>query len=302
MPLLGTSASQNTKSFLSIDVDILVVAGGGASGFYVGGGGGAGGLLGFNAQTLTPGTYLCTVGAGAAGSKSVAVNGSNSQFGSLTQAVGGGCGAVGGGGGMFASTSGGSGGGGGSNSGREAGSAGTVGQGNAGGNSAGAGGDYGSGGGGGAGGAGQSSNAGGAGGVGSSSYSTWGLATGTGENVSGTVYYAGGGGAGISYCAGARSARPGGYGGGGIGGLWRCNGWQAVTGTAGAANTGGGAGCGNNGSGDDPSISDIALNGGSGIIIVRYLSASPKATGGTVVSSGGYQYHTFTSTQNFVFG
>lgn len=36
MPILGTSASQNTKSFLSVPVDFLVVAGGG------GGGGSAG--------------------------------------------------------------------------------------------------------------------------------------------------------------------------------------------------------------------------------------------------------------------
>ena len=32
MPILGTSASQNSKSFLGIEVDYLVVAGGGAAG------------------------------------------------------------------------------------------------------------------------------------------------------------------------------------------------------------------------------------------------------------------------------
>ena len=42
MPLLGTSASQNTKSFLTLDVEYLVVAGGASGGGGSGGGGGAG--------------------------------------------------------------------------------------------------------------------------------------------------------------------------------------------------------------------------------------------------------------------
>jgi hypothetical protein len=46
VPILGTSASQNTKSFLNLEVEYLVIAGGGAGGgsSAAGGGGGAGGL------------------------------------------------------------------------------------------------------------------------------------------------------------------------------------------------------------------------------------------------------------------
>ena len=39
-------------------------------------------------------------------------------------------------------------------------------------------------------------------------------------------------------------------------------------------------------------------NGGSGVVIVRYLG-SQRASGGTVTSSGGYTYHTFTSSGTF---
>ena len=39
-------------------------------------------------------------------------------------------------------------------------------------------------------------------------------------------------------------------------------------------------------------------NGGSGIIIIRYLG-SQRGSGGTVTSSGGYTYHTFTSSGTF---
>ena len=33
MPILGTQASQNTKSFLNFEVEVLIVAGGGGGGF-----------------------------------------------------------------------------------------------------------------------------------------------------------------------------------------------------------------------------------------------------------------------------
>ena len=39
--------------------------------------------------------------------------------------------------------------------------------------------------------------------------------------------------------------------------------------------------------------------GGSGIAIVYYLGAQ-RGTGGAVTSSGGYTYHTFTSSGSFV--
>ena len=104
----------------------------------------------------------------------------------------------------------------------------------------------GGGGGGGAGGAGGNSTASvsGVGGVGTSAYSNWGLATTTGQNVSGTVYYAGGG-SGSAYVQEGNvkvSVGAGGLGGGGGN-------------SAGAANTGGG---GSNGNG-----------GGSGLAIIR---------------------------------
>jgi hypothetical protein len=41
-----------------------------------------------------------------------------------------------------------------------------------------------------------------------------------------------------------------------------------------------------------------AGNGGSGIVIIRY-SGSQIGTGGTVTSSGGYTYHTFTSSGTY---
>jgi hypothetical protein len=40
-------------------------------------------------------------------------------------------------------------------------------------------------------------------------------------------------------------------------------------------------------------------SGGSGIVIIRYLGAQ-KGTGGTVTSSGGYTYHTFTSSGSYI--
>ena len=226
----------------AITADILVVAGGGGAsgGGGTSSGGGAGGLLGFSSQTLSTNSYSITVGAGGAG----VANGSNSQFSSLTAAVGGGAGQVSGGGNGNAGGSG----GGAAQSGT--GGAATSGQGNAGGNGA----VFGGAGGGGAGGVGGDSttspNTGGAGGVGTSAYSSWGLATSSGQNVAGTVYYAGGGnGNGINI-------RSGGSGGGG-------------TSTSGLANTGGGAG-GSGGGGSN--------NGGSGIVIVRYLKSAVAST------------------------
>jgi hypothetical protein len=39
-------------------------------------------------------------------------------------------------------------------------------------------------------------------------------------------------------------------------------------------------------------------NGGSGIVILRY-AGSQIGTGGTVTSSGGYTYHTFTTSGTY---
>jgi hypothetical protein len=60
----------------------------------------------------------------------------------------------------------------------------------------------------------------------------------------------------------------------------------------GTVNTGGGAG-------GNPPSGFPDRNGGSGIVIVRYLGAQ-RGTGGTVTSAGGYTYHTFTSSGTFV--
>jgi hypothetical protein len=235
----------------AITANVLVIAGGGGTeGEYGGGGGGAGGLVEYASQSLTAQGYAITVGAGGVAS----TNGSNSQFAALTASVGGGRGGrhnVGNGG------NGGSGGGGGSqnNSGSYLGGTGTAGQGNNGGNGntggAGAGG-----GGGGAGAAGSnaaSSSSPGAGGAGSSSYSSWGFATGTGQQVGGTVWFAGGGGGGGFSAAGA----VGGNGGGGTGG----NDYGNSPNNNGIANTGGGAGGTSGG---------FNANGGSGVVIIRY--------------------------------
>lgn len=234
----------------SVSADILVVAGGGGGSQ---GGGGAGGLLGFTAQTLITNNYTITIGAGGAGISNTAGNqtafsGSNSTFQGLTAAVGGG-GAGDGANGL----NGGSGGGGGYGSPTRTGGTATSGQGNNGGSGGGFS-DFRGGGGGGAGAAGGNSNGtsqAGNGGIGSTAYSSWGSVTGTGQNSGGTFYFAGGGGGG-SINSGAGS---GGLGGGGNGSL------RPNAGASGTANTGGGAG----------GAESAGGNGGSGIIIVRYL-------------------------------
>jgi hypothetical protein len=235
----------------SITADCLVVAGG-AGGGRSGGGGGAGGLLAFTSQSLTATGYSITVGAGGAGNNTdgqTGTAGGDSQFAALTLIKGGG------GGGSYGAdgaTGGSGGGGGGYEGGTKTGGAATSGQGSAGGN-----GFNGSssinragGGGGGAGavGAAATSAVGGNGGIGLSTYSSWGVATGIGQNVSGTYYLSGGGG---GYAA------TGGTGGSGGGG------GKGVNGTA---NTGGGGG----GSASDGTV---GFNGASGVVIVRYLKA-----------------------------
>jgi hypothetical protein len=241
----------------SISADVLVVAGGGGGGGN-GGGGGAGGLTYYAAQSLTATNYTCTVGAGGnfgTSSGSAGTNGTNSQFAALTASVGGGYGTTSNI--IFSVGSGGSGGGGGNGN---NGGTGTAGQGFSGGGSTSSP-EYGNGGGGGAGaagGAGTTTLAGG-GGNGLSTYSSWGLATGIGQNISGTYWIAGGGGGAINNGTGGA----GGNGGGGTGTLTL----SAGRATAGLANTGGGGG-GGGGSAGSPAYG--GGQGGSGVIIVRY--------------------------------
>lgn len=230
-----------------IVADVFTVAGGGGGGggwqSGGGGGGGAGGWTGFANQQLSATSYTVTVGTGGAGGNGYqqGTNGTNSQFGSLTAAIGGG------GGGFYDNNtatgtqgnSGGSGGGSGGGFYSIAGGAGTSGQGYAGGTTSG-GSPYAGSGGGGAGAAGSGIN----GGAGIGTYSFW--ATATSKGVSG--YFAGGGAAG-----------------GGIG----SNG-TAGSGGGGAANTNGTANTGSGGGGAVNYLTPQAGNGASGIVIIRY--------------------------------
>jgi hypothetical protein len=256
----------------ALTADCLVIAGGGAGSGTWAAGGGAGGLQYTASQSFTSGVaYTTTVGAGGTYAANTRVNGTNSNITgtglSLTAAVGGGGGAYRTSGTGANGADGGSGGGaiGSYGASTNTGGSPTTGQGYAGGNSSVN--TAGHAGGGGAGGAGGnvSSRVPTAGGVGSSSYSSWGSATSTGQNSGGTYYYAGGGGGGAPSNP-AISGGSGGTGGGGAGGAGS-DGGTAGTGTAGTANTGGGGGGGGQG------VTDGAGgNGGSGIIIVRYAA------------------------------
>lgn len=241
----------------SLTCNILQIAGGGGGGSRSGGGGGAGGISYITSEALIVVNYPVTVGAGGAGgSRSVAgTNGGNSQFASLTAAIGGGVG-----GSAIPNTSGSSGGSGGGGSNNGAGSAGTSGQGFAGGSSNSN--SYDAGGGGGAGAVGANASTGGlgsgagAGGAGVNTYSSWASPTSTG--VSG--FYAGGGGGGSF---GSSNHGAGGAGGGGAG--------ADSTPTNGTQGTGGGGGGAGNSA--NTNVTPVGANGGSGIVIIRYPMA-----------------------------
>jgi hypothetical protein len=254
------TTSSNVTFTKNGTVEYLVVAGGGGggAGFY-GGGGGAGGYLTATGLSVTAGQTSVTVGAGGTGSATGSVRGgvgSNSVISSITSVGGGGGGSYNEGNPSPSITVGGAGGSGGGGSSTnpsgssQAGGAGTPGQGNPGGPSS-AGVGSGSGGGAGAAGTGANQTISSAGGVGLQSSIT-GSAT----------YYAGGGGAGKN--PGADS--PGGLGGGGTG--------SYSGGTAGSTNTGGGGG----GGGNYWSVpGGIGAGGGSGIVIIKYITISNTA-------------------------
>lgn len=278
-PINGMTRWNSTGGYLEIwtgiqwqnitgnySIDYLVVAGGGGG---CGGGGGAGGLLS-NSTTVTVGTsYSIVVGSGGAGTISEYVNGANgTNSTAFTQtAIGGG------GGGNTGVANNGSAGGSGGGAGQTvyevfgSGGAGTAGQGNNGGANVGVvvpNGGAGGGGGAGAVGSNGTTSAGGAGGNGLQS------------SITGTAtYYAGGGGGGSD-----SGIAPGGAGGGGGGAGF----------SPGTAGTGGGGGA-------------FYGNGGSGVVILRYASASQRGTGGTVTSysDAGITYfvHTFTTSGTF---
>ena len=266
-----------TLSGLTVDTlvlfDYMIIGGGGSGGEVSGrGAGGAGGLATGTSQTLSTSVSV-TIGAGGANG-AYGNNGSISSLSGNVSAT-----ANGGGQGAAAQTGG------------AAGSPGFAG---------GSGGTYDGiqwyldGGGGGLGAAGQNYTAnsntphlGANGGIGTNAYSTWAAATSTGDNG----YYGGGGGAYGWHRAGPNNYTDwdintgvGGNGGGGNSFPTNITPTSALSGTA---NTGGGSGnCGGS--------SNSFRTGGSGICIIRY-SGSPAATGGTIVTTGGYTYHTFTA-------
>jgi hypothetical protein len=235
----------------ALTVDYLVVAGGGGGGHAYGGGGGAGGFrtsIGGTPLSLIANTpYPAVVGSGGvAGYLSNGGLGQRSIFASITS-TGGGGGATGGASGFAGGSGGGAGGG--------TPSTGSAGAGNtpstspSQGSSGGSGANLAGGGGGGGAGATGSSATGGIGGNGGN---------GTSSSISGSsVTYAGGGG-GAGYTSGSNPS--GGTGGGGNGTIT-----GGGNGGNGTANSGGGGGSPHNGG-------NTAGNGGSGIVIVRYLT------------------------------
>jgi hypothetical protein len=272
----SSATSFTTAAVFTYNVQYLVIAGGGSGAdaynlggsYTTGGGGGAGGYLSSSA-TLNPATaYTATVGAG--GSWAAATNGSNSSLGAIATSIGGGKGGS-------ATTGANGGSGGGSAYGTGTFGAGTAGQGNNGGlglSSF----DIGASGGGGASSAGADQNSGLAGKNGGSG-STW---------FDGIARAGGGGGGGAANNNGGVGSQ-----GGGDGGPY--SGGAQYEGEDGTANTGGGGG-----GGGAPSNTSVwrGANGGSGVVIIRYAGAQ-RGTGGTVTSSGGYTYHTFTTTGTY---
>lgn len=103
----------------------------------------------------------------------------------------------------------------------------------------------------------------------------------------------GGGGAGVSgdtnYMTGGSASFGGGIGVGADTGTG-----VAYPGATGTANSGGGGG----GSGKTYTT---GYAGGSGVAVIKYAGSSAIATGGTVTTSGGYVYHTFTGTGTLTF-
>lgn len=257
----GSSTFNVTNAPPGAEIEYLIVAGGGAGGSgddRTSGGGGGGGVL-TGVRSISSGSWNVVVGAGGG----VNSNGGNSSVFNLT-ALGGGHGGGRSPNGYFNGANGGSGGAGGHNPASSPGS-GTAGQGFNGGNGYDSGNlslMFASGGGGGAGGAGQTassstSGAAGRGGIGVLS------------SITGTALRYGGGGGGAAQIGGSASNYlngQGGAGGGGAGARAQVSGSILANAQNGSPNTGGGGGGGASGAG--------ALsggNGGSGIVVIRYI-------------------------------
>lgn len=260
---IPTSGTISIGNFLgtSKTLDLEVLVVAGGGGATLGGGG-AGGYQAFT-TTVSPGENIIVVGAGGAG---MANGGDSFGFG-ITSTGGGGGGGQAGDDAAFPGLSGGSGGGGGLGKRANAsGGAGIPGQGNNGADSQYTGIFW--------------SHWSGAGGGANSA----GVFTGPGGDGKQWVdgnYYAGGGGAGYSI---GGPFTNGGLGGGGSGN----------TSLNGTVNTGGGGG------GSNYSVSSYNF-GGSGLVALRYLGTTQRATGGTVIISGGYVYHYFPSSGSFIY-
>ena len=270
--------SSNSNVFTpteSLSVNYLVVGGGGAGPASSGaGGGGAGGMRTGTGHSVTAKDYTIVVGVGGTNwpdqDKSMVASGGSSRFDGI----------VGHGGGAGGSSnrngvSGGSGGGGSYNASAVGGAGNTGGyavvEGYAGGTGAGA----------------TSGGGGGAGAVGgnaSADSSSGNGGAGVSSSITGSaVTYAGGGGGG-SYSPATNGS--GGAGGGGDGAQ------GAVQAGKGEDGKGGGAG----GLGEANTYYHGGT-GGSGVVIISYISTTPKATGGTITSyvdGDTYQVHTFT--------
>jgi hypothetical protein len=264
-------------AYFPYTIEYLIVAGGaggggGGAGDKGGGGGGAGGMLTGSLSVSPTNNYTVTVGGGGAGggSNSNGANGGNSSFTGVTTAIGGGGGARGGAGGPFNGLSGGSGGGA-TASGTPGGTpgSGTAGQGNAGGTNPSPN---------------NCSGGGGKGSVGGNNSASAGGNGGSGSTWSDGSTYAGGGGGGAYLGSG---------GSGGSGGGGDAKGQpNPGAGDSGTSTTGGGGG------GAGGRVAASGGNGGSGVVKIRY-AGSQRGTGGTVTSSGGYTYHTFSGSGTF---
>ena len=279
----------------TVQIEYLIVAGGGGG---ASGGGGAGGVLQATNYSIPMNSNISVIvgaggsfGSGGAGSSGANIggNGENSSISSTNGTIT----AIGGGGGGNSAVNagkganGGSGGGGSYDRPSVSYSSGEQGQGNRGGRSDRGG--YGAGGGGGGGGENgfnaPTTHLGGPGGDGIQS------------SISGTAnYYGGGGGGGVNHncsCSVNNGGGQGGQGGGGNGSSLGYGNGSYNDGTPGSPNTGGGGG------GTDPE-STTANEGGSGIVIIRYLGG-PNATGGAISQTDSYTIHTFTNIGNTPF-
>jgi hypothetical protein len=262
---LTSSGGWRVPSGVSRVQTLLIAGGGGGGGGLEGGGGGAGGFIETVTSISAGTTYSVTVGMGGNGwsssPRTLPTNGTNSIAFSLT-AIGGGFGGVedyNTAGIHYAPNSGGSGGGGswGQTAAFYPGASGTSGQGNSGGSNL----SY----------CCTAAGGGGAGGVGVNTSSTKAGDGGPGRTsaITGATYSGGGGGS--SRNEGSSLRGVGGSGGGGTAGST-----NGGNGDNGLANTGGGGGA----AWANPSTSGRAGSGGSGIIIIRWITATaPIFTG-----------------------